>query len=151
MKLQQELVQTQNFPLAKAADLIVQEFKNETLIYNLQTNKAFCLNETSTLVWQACNGNRSVGEISRIVTEKLHSFVSEDFIWLALDQLKRDDLLAAGDDFAINFNGLSRRDVIKKAGLATVVALPMVAQLLVPTPRRQQAVTQTVPAQVIAA
>ena len=44
-------------PKARKENLVVQESNGEVLIYDLDTNKAFCLNETSALVWQACDGN----------------------------------------------------------------------------------------------
>lgn len=126
-------MQKTDFPLSRGADLVVQDHNGEVLIYDLRKNKAFCLNETSSLVWQLCDGERSVPEITRLVSEKLNSSASEDLIWLALDQLKKEDLLANGDQISLNFAGMSRREVIRKVGMGTVVALPIVASLVAPT------------------
>lgn len=134
MKLEQQLLENQVLPLAASSDLVVQEFKDEILIYNLKTNRAFCLNETSAAVWQACDGSRSVLEIAEEVSQKLNSFVSEDIVWLALEQLKKDNLLVGCEDLLIDFGGMSRREVIRKAGLATVIALPVVSALIAPAP-----------------
>lgn len=56
-------------PLARSADIVVQEFGNEVLIYDLRINKAFNLNETSTLVWQLCDGHKSISEIADDLTK----------------------------------------------------------------------------------
>jgi hypothetical protein len=53
-----------DYPHSRTKELVVQELKGELLIYDLSTNKAFCLNETSALVWQLCDGKSSISEIS---------------------------------------------------------------------------------------
>lgn len=55
----------------------------------------------------------------------------ESIVWLAIDQLNDNKLLAA--ELKADFNGQSRREVIKKIGLAAVVALPLVSSLVAPT------------------
>lgn len=121
-----------NLPRSRQSDIVVQELKNETLIYDLKINKAYCLNESSTQVWQMCDGKHSINQISRSLSRKLNSLVTEDLVWLAIDQFKRDGLLENNDEFEINFNGLNRRQVIKKAGLASLVILPLVSSIVAP-------------------
>lgn len=127
-------------PVPLKENIVVQELNGEVLIYDLGKNKAYCLNETSALVWQMCNGNKSIGEISQEISKKLKSPVTEDFVWLAIDQLKKDNLLANNEEIIPNFNGLSRREVIKKVGLGTMIALPVVASLVAPTAAMAQSV-----------
>ncbi len=119
-------------PLSRKDEIVVQELNGEVLIYDLRTNKAFCLNETSSLVWEACDGNTSVSDISRSISRKLNAPANDDLIWLALDQLKKEKLIANGDEVISNFEGMSRREVIKKVGLASVIALPVIASLVAP-------------------
>lgn len=119
-------------PRSRENELVVQELKGEILIYDLQINKAFCLNETSALIWQFCDGNKTVSEISRELSRKLKQPTTEDLIWLALDQLKEDNLLSDRNEIEINFNGLSRREVIRKVGLASMIALPVISSLIAP-------------------
>lgn len=119
-------------PKAKTSEILVQELENELLVYNLKTNKAFCLNETCGLVFQLCDGTKTVAEISQTLNKHLKQSVNQDLIWLALDSFKKDDLLEEGEQFAINFNGLTRRQVIKKVGIATMIALPMVSSVVAP-------------------
>ncbi len=125
-------------PVARKQDIIVQELKGEVLVYDLKIDKAFCLNETSALVWQLCDGESSVAEISRTVGKKLNSPANEDLVWLALDQLKKENLLANSEEVVANFDGMSRREVIKKVGLATMIALPIISSLVAPTAAQAQ-------------
>lgn len=119
-----------NYPQARHNDLVVQEMPGEVLVYDLSSNKAHCLNETSANVWKACDGSNSIGDIARILGKSSSGNVSEDLVWLAIDQLNEKDLLVAKTSSP--FAGQSRREVIKKIGLASVVVLPIVASLVAP-------------------
>jgi hypothetical protein len=109
------------------------------LIYDINESKAFCLNKTSALIWQSCDGNKSVGEISESISQKLKSVVNEDIVWLALEQLKKENLLENKNEIEGKFTGVSRREAIRKIGLGSAVALPIVASLVVPTSTMAQA------------
>lgn len=115
-----------NLPRSRQSDIVQQELETEILIYDLKTNKAFCLNESSAMIWQLCDGNHSVTQISQILTKKLNQPISEELIRLALDHFKRDGLLENHDEFEIDFKGLNRRQLIKKVGLASMIMLPIV-------------------------
>lgn len=119
-------------PKSRHDQLVVQEVDGEVLIYDLRTDTAVCLNSTSALIWQACDGNRNITEISEFVSQKLNTKSNEDLIWLAIDQLKKEKLLENDTEAIIPFAGMSRRDVIKKIGLASAVTLPIVASLVAP-------------------
>lgn len=118
-------------PAVKKENIVVQELDNEILIYDLIDNKAFCLNEASAIIWQLCDGTKTVSEISQTAGKKLNSKISEDFVWLALDQFKKDKLIAT--EYESVFQGMSRREVIRKVGFASMVALPIVASMIAPT------------------
>lgn len=118
-------------PIARKDGLVIQEMPEEVLVYDLNTNKAHCLNQTAAFVWKSCDGNKSVSDITNLFTDQTGKQVNEDLIWLAIDQLSEKDLLEMS--LAPDFNGQSRREVIKKIGLAAVVALPLVASLTAPT------------------
>lgn len=111
-------------PEARKDRLVIQDLPEEILVYDLNTNKAHCLNETAAFVWKTCNGNNSVAEITKLFEKKSGDQISEDFIWLAIDQLNDKKLLKTGLDS--RFNGKSRREAIKKIGMATVISLPVV-------------------------
>ena len=117
-------------PTARNNGLVIQEMPDEVLVYDLDSNKAHCLNQTSAFVWKSCDGTNSVSDIVREFEANAGGKVSEDFVWLAIDQLKENGLMAAGTES--RFAGESRRDVLKKIGLASMVALPVIASLVTP-------------------
>ena len=119
-------------PKCRKEDLVVQEANGEVLVYDLRTNKALCLNETSALVWEACDGTRDLNEIGKHVSKKLGSEANGDFVWLALDQLKKESLITPGSSVEPRFDGMSRREVIRKIGIGSMVALPIVASIVAP-------------------
>ncbi len=117
-------------PKARENGLVVQEMQDEVLVYDLDSNKAHCLNETAAFVWRSCDGTNSVADIVKEFETNSKGKVSEDFVWLAIDQLTENGLLADGAEKP--FAGRSRREVLKKIGLASLVALPVVASLVTP-------------------
>lgn len=114
------------------SNIVVQEFEKELLLYDLITNKAFCLNETSAFIWQLCDGTNSTTEISRQLSKHFKANLDENFVWLAIEQFKRDGLLDESIPIEIDFGGLSRRQMIKKVGLATMIALPLISSIIAP-------------------
>lgn len=121
-----------NIPLGRKEGIVVQELNGEVLIYDLNVNKAYCLNETSAMVWQLCDGDKTVPQIAASLAGNLKKPVDENLVWLALDQLSKENLLIGGQQTENHFAGLSRRQVIKKVGLASLVALPVVTSLVAP-------------------
>lgn len=119
-------------PLARQFDLIEKEFADETLIYDLTINKAVCLNESLTNVWRLCNGKNSVADITESLNRKIKASLTNDFVWLALDQLKKYDLLQNSEQLEIDLSGLSRRQMIRKVGLASMIALPVISSIIAP-------------------
>ena len=118
-------------PVARREGIIVQEMPDEVLIYNLQTNKAHCLNKTAAAVWQNCDGNNTVSDISLILKREFKSPVTEDFVWLAIDQLNRDDLLM--QKLSSPTSGLSRREVMRRVSIASIIALPIISSIAAPS------------------
>ena len=119
-----------NNPMARQNGLVVQEMPDEVLVYDLDSNKAHCLNQSAALIWKSCDGTNSVGDIVRQFESNGSGKVTEDFVWLAIDQLNENGLLAG--DVASRFAGQSRRQVLKTIGLASMVALPVIASLVAP-------------------
>lgn len=119
-------------PLSRKENIVVQEMEGEVLIYDLNDNRAVCLNETSALIWQACDGNKTPAEISKFISNKLNAPANEDLVWLALDQLKKENLIENGDALPSHFAGMSRREAIKKVGLSSLIALPVIMAVTSP-------------------
>ena len=116
--------------MARNTGLVIQEMPDEVLVYDMDTNKAHCLNETAAFVWKSCDGKNSVTDIVREFEANTGGRVTEDFVWLAIDQLQENGLLQSVVES--RFAGQSRRDVLKKIGLASMVALPVIASLVAP-------------------
>jgi hypothetical protein len=123
----------ENKPRSRRDNIVVQEVDGETLIYDLESNKALCLNHTSAIVWQACDGKRTIAEINDLLGKQLKVQTNEDIVWLALDQLSKAKLVDPRVDLGTKFQNLSRREVIRKIGIGSMIALPMVASLVAPT------------------
>jgi hypothetical protein len=111
-------------PKARTENLVEQNLGKETLIYDLTTHKAFNLNETLSVIYKACDGKTTIDDF-----KKGNSF-TDDLVYLALDELKRENLLA--EDYQSPNANVNRRDVIKKVGLATMFSLPLIVGLVAP-------------------
>ena len=117
-------------PIARTNEIVVLEVENETLVYDLRVSEAHCLNETAAFVWKNCDGSNTVTEIADLVKSRFKTPVDGDFVWLALDQLQERKLLA--DGFVDRSRLTSRREMIKRVGMATVIAAPIIASVVAP-------------------
>lgn len=120
-------------PVSKTNDVVVQETGDELLIYNLATNRAFALNETSTVVYRACDGETNFEELKR------RTNFTDDLVYLALDELKRHDLIT-GYEPRRHFKGLTRREAVRRVGLASIIALPVISSIVSPAAVNAQSV-----------
>jgi hypothetical protein len=124
-----------NLPKSRTNDIVVQNLSNEVLIYDLLTNQAFGLNETATVVFNSCNGRTSLSKL------KEEARLTDEMIFLALEELKRFGLIEQGSDFSSPFDGMSRREIIRKVGLSSLIAMPVISSLIAPTAAQAQSLT----------
>src|SRR3954452_23707175 len=96
-------------PVSNRNDIVVQELADEILIYDLNAAKAFCLNETAKLVYELCDGRRTVSEISRLMGVRLKAEVDEDLVRLAIGDLRKNKLVEKEEMVSIMLTGQSRR------------------------------------------
>ena len=111
---------------------LVKEVDDETLVYDLKTDKAHCLNNTAAKVWKNCDGKNSVTDISTSLANDTGVTVDEGVVWLALDQLEQFKLLDKVPTTPAVFAGMSRRQLMRTVGLAAV-ALPVIVSIVAPT------------------
>ena len=123
----------QLIPEARKEGLVVQELSDEVLVYDRTRNKAHCLNSTAALVWGYCDGKTSVPQIARAIESKINEPVAEDIVWLGVEQLDKNHLLRERAQFPEYKAGLSRREVMKRVGLAAAITLPVVTSIIAPT------------------
>jgi len=117
-------------PRARQDGIVVQDFPKEVLVYDLDRHQVHCLNPTSAFVFRHCDGRRAADQIARLLAEELGTPVAPEVVTLALAQLAETHLLD-GDQLPAA-PGISRRDVIKRAGLAAAL-LPVITSILAPT------------------
>jgi len=117
-------------PKARTQNFVVQETANEVLIYDLATNKAFCLNETAAIVFNACDGKTPFAELSR-----KYDFTDE-LIFLTLDSLSKENLLV--ENFENPLDRMQRREVLKRIGLSSMVILPLISGIIAPNAAQAQ-------------
>src|SRR5919206_3923636 len=124
-------------PQARSENLIVEELDGEVLVYDIDRDRAHCLNSTAALVWKLCNGRRTPGDIARelqLTTETRDANDStraikasalkgtDELVWLALDQLSRDHLLDDKTFTASRVPLISRREAIRRVGIGAAIA-----------------------------
>lgn len=112
-------------PTSRTENIVVQETNQELLIYDLLTNQALCLNQTSAIVFNACHGIVTVDELKR------QTNLTDEIIFLTLDELNKHNLLS--EQYHSPWIGMSRREIIKKVVLSTMLALPTVMSIIAPT------------------
>ena len=118
-------------PRARQDGLVVRVLEDEVLVYELDEHKAHCLNDTAARVWKRCDGKSTAADIARSLAEELGEPVDEGVVWLALGELWKLHLLEGEAQPAEN--GISRKQFVRKAGLAAAVTLPVVSSLAVPS------------------
>src|SRR6476620_2745404 len=134
----------QKMPQARRSGLIVKEAEGEVLIYDLERNKAHCLNETAAKVWNHCDGVTTVAEASSALSRELGASCDQKLVLYAVQQFAKDNLLEEDREMpAFMIGGLNRRQMVRALGLGAVIAVPLVTTILAPPPA--QAATQFTP------
>jgi len=119
-------------PKAKTDHVLVEEVDGETLVYDLRTHDAHCLNPSAALVWRGCDGRTTVREMVPLLAE---SGLPEDeaVVWMALSRLDEAGLLGPVRLPAPK-SSFSRKQVLSVLGKAAVaVLLPAVVSVVAPT------------------
>ena len=119
-------------PYARQEGLIVEELLDEVLVYDLEREKAHCLNRTAALVWNLCDGQTTVADMCVKLHDELDAPLDEQKVWLALSQLDAAHLLRERLPRPAWVGSVSRRDAMRRAGLAAVVVLPLVTSIVAP-------------------
>lgn len=113
-------------PHVRNENIAVQHLNDEILIYDLKTNEAVCLNSTSAIVFNHCDGKTTFDEL-----KGKYKF-DDNLIYFTLDKLSENNLLENYHS-GVHFAGLSRREVIRRVGLGSMIALPVISMLIAPS------------------
>lgn len=124
---------TQQFlPQARTDQLVVHTLPDETLVYDLTRHTAHCLNRTSAMVWERCDGQTTVGEMASRLYKNLNAPVSEDVVWLALEQLETVHLLEEQASQPVAGTRISRREMVRQLGLGAAFVVPAILSIVAP-------------------
>jgi hypothetical protein len=87
------------------------------------------------LIWEHCDGNRTVSALRDLLdnTENLSEHQKEQIVWIALGELAKSHLLERPIEKSETSGALSRRQLMKVAGIAALIAIPAVTTIIVPT------------------
>ncbi len=118
-------------PAARHEGIIFKEVDGELLIYDMERNKAHCLNSTAAFIWQHCDGRTNVTELTRAVSTALETAFDETVIELALTQLSRDHLLRETYKGSPGVADFSRRALVRRLGVGAVL-LPLITTINAP-------------------
>jgi len=121
----------QALPRVKTSGLVVKELGDETLIYDVETNTAICLNASASVIMNACDGVATVADAQRSLLKKVGSSIDRDLVWNTVEEFRRRNLLADVHTAPFSKKPTSRRTLIKQAA-ALGVAVPIVMALAAP-------------------
>lgn len=117
-------------PLRKRG-LSIRALHGESIVYDPETQRASCVNDFAAAVLERCDGAHAPAEIARDLP---FATVDERVVALALADLRKAGLLEAGPAVeAAALAGTSRRDFIRRIGLGTAIAVPVVNSVVLPS------------------
>jgi Coenzyme PQQ synthesis protein D (PqqD) len=116
-------------PRSLKQNLIIHDLDDETLIYDMTSAHAYCLNRSSALVWKYCDGKTTVSKAAQLLQLELGAPVNTDLVLLAIKQLRRHGLVERTG----NPPQVSRRELVLKYAPAAL-ALPLIASISAPAP-----------------
>jgi len=136
------MMKSASYPRARTDRLVIKELPDEMLVYDLERDKAHCLNSTAILVWKACDGSTTPQQIAAQLLKAstvsgsptTATQESELLVWNALDQLSRNHLLEENFSWPAILPHVSRRDALRRVAIGAVIALPLVASMTAPIP-----------------
>lgn len=120
-------------PVARSGGLVVEELDGETLIYDVKSHDAHCLNESALLIWEACDGTVTVEGLVELLDARGFP-EAESLVWMTLKRLSRLGLFE--DEIAMPRQGArySRKEAMRMMGRAAGLALaaPLVTSIVAP-------------------
>jgi len=116
---------TAEHPLAKTADLLVEEFGDELLIYDQDSDHAHCLTPAASRVWGACDGRTSPHQLGTALD------LDAATVARALAELDACGLLDEGPE-----QGVTRRQATAKLARigAAAASAPLIYSITAPAP-----------------
>lgn len=120
------------FPKAREHNIVITESQNELLIYDLKTDRVYCLNETCRKVWELCDGETSIEEIGMSLNPQITDDNLRQIVSMALAQLDESQLLTERSSFQRGKGILSRRELMRVLGVSSAISLPLITTVIAP-------------------
>ncbi len=121
-------------PKARRDGLVVQALPDETLVYDLKRHRAHCLNRTAALIWQHCDGRTTVAGLASLLNESARLPADEAVVWMGLEGLAKAHLLHEKPVPPEEAGRYTRREMLRRLGVAGGLALllPAVQSIVAP-------------------
>lgn len=117
---------------ARSERLVTKTVGDEIVIYDLDTDKAHLLNPASAVLWRLCEKGATVGMLRAALEAELNTNGhTDELLWTALDDLSKAGLLETDTSFVGRPTGMTRRSLLKKAGIVALAA-PAITTILAP-------------------
>lgn len=121
-------------PRARNDHLVIKQVADETLVYDLQRHRAYCLNAAAGLIWDQCDGRTDADQMAAVLQSELGLPRDEDVVQIGLAGLDKAHLLAERLTPPLLAARYSRRKFLVKAGVVGLAALlPTVISIVSPT------------------
>jgi hypothetical protein len=131
-------------PISRKKSLLVQEVGSEIVILDKESNRIHHLNPTAAFIWQNCDRNQSLAELSESLQKEFGLAESdEQIIRAALEELHHLRLIEPHADSKERPNDDRNADSVKPKKLtrremgirlAAAAALPLIVSIAVPAP-----------------
>ena len=118
-------------PKARTRNLYSRKVANETIVYDRETHEASCLDELTTIVWEACDGKTDVMSLLTRVEESGHPASDISLIWTALHNLEKAGLFTDFTTTDCEKGFHDRRKVLRTIGAGAISAVPTITTVSV--------------------
>ena len=103
---------------------------DELILYDRRTDELHCLSPAVAAIFEACDGTRSPGELSRLLPGDNGEPERGAIAAAALAELQDKKLVSSAQDQVGGTRALSRRELLEALG----IAVPFILTVLAPAP-----------------
>src|SRR5204863_1285743 len=105
------------FIKARTQNMIVEEFGDECVVYDVSRKKAHCLNASVKWIWEQCDGSKTAEDISEAFQVRFGTSDASILVSGGLGQLEAANLLSSDASLELGFPRaqMTRRDAVAAA------------------------------------
>lgn len=120
-------------PVARTNQLKIESLPDETVVVDLDRNKAHCLNKTASAVWGYCDGKTTPAEMAARLHSEFGLPARESLARNAIQQLAKANLLEAGSLGEPPLKLPTRREMSRDLSIRAALLVPLITSIAVPT------------------